>query len=129
MSYHLCKCSEKTTQGHKSFHGCGKHFMDVVWGKKQLVLLLAAIVIDYIIITLSLRWTYKGHIKNATGHYHCLSLVLMNEFPFMKIDYRVQQPNEQTIDHNKGRVGAKKVCARHASIISCPNIFWSQSWL
>jgi hypothetical protein len=46
----------------------------------------------------------------------------MND-PFMKINYRVKHPNEQTIDHNKGRVGAKEVCTRHASIIYCPDIF------
>jgi len=47
----------------------------------------------------------------------------MNEWPLMKIDYRVQQPSEHIIDHNKGRVGAKEICTRHASIISCLNIF------
>jgi hypothetical protein len=85
--------------------------------------LLATLVIDYIIVTLFSGRTYKGHLQNATGNYHCLSSILINELPFMKINYRVQHPNEQTIDHNKGIVGAKEVCTRHASIISCPIIF------
>jgi hypothetical protein len=63
------------------------------------------------------------NIQNAVENYHYLSSILMNEWPFMKINYGVQQPNEQTIDHNKGRVGANEVCTRHASIISRPNIF------
>jgi zinc finger-like protein len=76
---------------------------------------LAAPVADYALVTLFSGWACKGHPQNVAGNYHCLSSISVNECPLMKINSGVEQHSEETLDHNKGKVGAKEADLRHGS--------------